>query len=306
MGYFVILPIPYDILDAAIAENLSYFADGFLEFTRSSASSASTIYHLRQEQLGDVGEFRIRKLLDEKSELYIKDPQISSSRDWTEDEKASLQSQIMRDDKLKVIQKVSKKIDSEKDELQYKKIAHLEKAANGLLQRLKSDPFTWPENSHGFVSLETFLDEFASTVKSHLRMSFWQSENSKHKWVTRPESHAKSLFLASLISHLGRSALIFDEVGSGAGYIDIYVVLSNGEKAIIELKMCGNSYSSNYAVEGITQILHYIQNREAKAGYLLVFDGRSRDFGTGMQPDIPVEGLRIITKIVDVRPTVKD
>ena len=136
-------------------------------------------------------------------------------------------------------------------------------------------------------------------------MTFWQSELKDHKWISRPEQHAKSLLLTFLLTTYKNTALIFDEIIAGAGLIDIFIALSNDEKAVIELKMCGLSYSLNYAREGIDQIHHYIENRNARAGYLLVFDGRKRDFGKDIPSDVTIHGSRIISKIVDVRPIVK-
>jgi hypothetical protein len=69
--------------------------------------------------------------------------------------------------------------------------------------------------------------------------------------------------------------------------------------------MCGNGYSLNYAQEGYTQIHHYMENKNAKIGYLIIFDARTRDFGKDVPKNEITEKLRIIVRTIDVRPSVK-
>jgi hypothetical protein len=95
---------------------------------------------------------------------------------------------------------------------------------------------------------------------------------------------------------------VFEELDSGAGRLDLYVQLRGGLTAILELKMCGGGYSSNYAASGETQLVHYMKNRDSKLGYLVVFDARSRDFGKALLSG--GNSLTIITKVVDLRPDV--
>jgi len=153
----------------------------------------------------------------------------------------------------------------------------------------------------GYSDIEKCLDDFASYIKSERRMSFW--EKSGCKWRTRPERYAQDLLHTSLSMRFGGSVYTFEEIGAGAGRIDIYVVTPMGEKAIIELKMCGRGYSEGYAQGGIDQLVHYMENKGTTIGYLMVFDSRKRDFSRGFQ-DSPkfINGMSIITKIVDVRP----
>jgi hypothetical protein len=306
MGYFIILPIPFDVLDAAVAEKLTYFGEDVIEYVRKPLTSVSTIYQLQQEQLENVGELRIRKLIEGKSELFVKDPDNPESRDYTDEEKEYISSKSSREEKILAIQEVNGRIDQEKDKLHERRVRHLHDVANGLLQRLKSDPFTWPAASpQVFVSLEQCLLDFSSYVKSEMRMSFWRSESKGHKWVPSPEQHAKNLLLTFLWARLGKSVLIFDEIRAGAGRVDIFVASPNDECAIVELKMCGNGYSLNYAQEGFTQIRHYMDNKEAKIGYLIIFDSRTRDFSKDIPENEITETSHIIAKAIDVRPSVK-
>src|SRR5690242_2694973 len=117
MGYMIILPVPFDILDAAIAENLTYLPRGFVENEREPITSASVIYHLTQEQLGEVGELRVRKLLQNKSELYLCDPASPKTRHPTEEELTLVRSKSNRDEKVAAMSEINTVINKERDDL---------------------------------------------------------------------------------------------------------------------------------------------------------------------------------------------
>ena len=98
----------------------------------------------------------------------------------------------------------------------------------------------------------------------------------------------------------------FEEIVAGAGRIDLYLKFAGGLSIVVEIKMCGGSYSSAYAAAGEQQITHYMENKGTKLGYLLVFDGRTRDFGkrvlsgrrSGLQSlsDLWMLGLALVAK----------
>ena len=137
-------------------------------------------------------------------------------------------------------------------------------------------------------------------------MTFWQSGDVEgRKWMPRPEEHAKNLLHTFLSGRFGDSIYTFEEITSGAGKVDLFVVSPNKEKVIVELKMCGHSYSTAYAQEGKEQLLHYMKNKGIQIGYLLVFDSRVRDFAQGFQENETINGISITTIVVDVRPYVK-
>jgi hypothetical protein len=309
MGFFVILPIPFEILDAAIAEKLTYFINGFVDFSRTPITPFSTVYQLRQYQLKEVGEIRIRKLLVQESELYVKYPdkfRTLKRREITQEEKEYINSKSDKSERTNAYLEIIRKIDQENDELYARRIKHLNDIADGLLQRLKADPFTWPpEQSRDVLTINNCIDDFIKHTQSQMRMYFWRSQNGKHKWITNPETEAKKMLLNFLAARIGNSALLLEEIKSGAGRIDIFIAFSNEERAVVELKMCGNGYSLNYAQSGLVQVHHYMENKNAKTGYLIVFDSRTRDFGKDIPNDETEEGKRIIAKVIDVRPNVK-
>jgi len=140
-------------------------------------------------------------------------------------------------------------------------------------------------------------------------MTFWKlnKETKKHEWISHPEKQARTLLSTWLSSRFGHDIYTFEEISSGAGRIDIFVISPAGEKAIIELKMCGNRYSLKYAIEGIEQLEHYMKNKKTQTGYLVVFDSRTRDYSKGFgQRQIMINDMTISTAIVDVRPKVKN
>lgn len=98
---------------------------------------------------------------------------------------------------------------------------------------------------------------------------------------------------------------MFEEVGAGAGRVDIFLRLSDGSRVVIELKMCGGrTYAKSYARGGIGQLVHYMENLDTGLGYLVVFDGRVRDFGVDFPETEFADNQTVNTRIIDVRPTI--
>lgn len=161
-------------------------------------------------------------------------------------------------------------------------------------------PNITPEN------FRTLLTEFSKFVRSEVRMTFWKSASGrKHTWIASPEKHGQTLLHTFIKSKYNDAVEVMEEVYTGAGRVDVYLQFSNGFKTIIELKMCGHSYSETYSLEGIKQLDHYLVNKKVHVGYLLIFDSRTRDFQKNIQPIYFVGQNIIYTNVVDVRPSVK-
>lgn len=160
------------------------------------------------------------------------------------------------------------------------------------------------------ISAEDFysaLKEFAFSVSSDSRMHFWYFDKAvgKYKWTKNPEELSKQMLITFLNGKFGKGMVeIVQEPRAGAGFIDIYVLLSGGLKVVIELKMCGNGYSSTYVLSGESQIIHYQINKGTKLGYLVVLDSRSRDYGKHFKKLQTVDGHTIYTVAADMRPLV--
>lgn len=156
--------------------------------------------------------------------------------------------------------------------------------------------------------LEQCLHDYIKFIQNDKRMTFWKYDPllKKHKWVSSPEKHGQNLLHTFIKSRFGGNIEAIEEVSAGAGRLDIYLRFQNGLKTIIELKICGGvGYSEGYALEGIEQLNHYLENKQVYLGYLVVFDGRTRDYGKGIEPHYSYKKFTIRSYVVDVRPGVK-
>lgn len=155
---------------------------------------------------------------------------------------------------------------------------------------------------------ELALTEFADHVASAQRMTFWERDRTKkkraHKWRKNPEAHATALLRSSLAARFGSRMESFVEAPVGAGRIDVFLLLAGGLRLVVELKMCGPSYSAAYAREGLDQLSHYMDGKGTGLGYLLVFDARARDFAKGLAEVEMVGRNTLFVRFVDVRPTI--
>lgn len=165
-----------------------------------------------------------------------------------------------------------------------------------------------PKPTSGPVTREEFetaLGDFGRAVSAMRRMAFWRENKDRQRsWVERPERKAQDLLHMYLQAKFDQRIELYEEIVAGAGRIDLYVKLAGGLSVVIELKMCGGSYSSAYAAAGEHQITHYMENKETNLGYLVIFDGRTRMFGTSVL-SLPSRARTVIEQFIDVRPEVR-
>jgi hypothetical protein len=150
--------------------------------------------------------------------------------------------------------------------------------------------------------LEDALQEFSRFIAGRKRMTFWRMDDKKREWAHSPEGHAQNLLHTYLQAKFGDRVDIFEELDTGAGRLDLYIKLNGGLSVVLELKMCGGRYSSNYAASGETQIEHYMDNRKTHLGYLVVFDARATMQAKPLLSPAPRH--TIVELFVDVRPDV--
>jgi tetratricopeptide (TPR) repeat protein len=155
--------------------------------------------------------------------------------------------------------------------------------------------------------LRAALKEFATFASASKRMDFWEKPEGakKHVWRQRPEKHGQTLLHTYLKASFKERINIFEEISVGAGRLDLLVHFVGGLSAIVELKMCGNRYSTEYARSGEDQIEHYMNNRKVHIGFLIVFDARMRDNGVPLIARATNRENTIEETAIDVRPTVK-
>jgi hypothetical protein len=155
------------------------------------------------------------------------------------------------------------------------------------------------------VSLEEVtesLRNFAAFVSAHKRMRFWSRDpTGKRIWRERPEQFGQDLLHTYLQANFSGRVQVLEEIPAGAGRIDVLLHFSGGLTVMVELKMCGGTYSSTYAASGEHQLSHYMANRDTHIGVLLVLDGRIRDYGNSVLTD-PDPRMTIQELFVDLRP----
>ena len=160
------------------------------------------------------------------------------------------------------------------------------------------------------ISIESFhqtLMDISRSISANSRMHFWKNESGSHKWASNPEQIGKHFLITALEVKYGTGAIdIVQENIAGAGIIDLYITLRGGLKIVVELKICGGGgYSSSYALSGENQLIHYLKNKGTHVGFLVVFDGRKRDYGKGFRPIQVIETNTIYTIAIDMTPTVE-
>ena len=182
---------------------------------------------------------------------------------------------------------------------------------NNLIEnQVKPDFALLNEQEDFVVTIRTFensLDNFITYIQSHMRMDYWEynKKNKTYSWISKPEQRAKRDLQLYFQTEFKDNLLIFDEIRAGAGFIDLYLKFNSGLEILIELKMCGTPYTTNYALQGKEQLAHYLKNKQSKFGYLVVFDGRKKDFEKNLKENLNNSEYTIIVKAVDMRTTIK-
>jgi tetratricopeptide (TPR) repeat protein len=174
-------------------------------------------------------------------------------------------------------------------------------AAGGTILPDKPKPVVAPVSRTTF---EAALADFAKMIAADQRKGFWRIEDKTRKWIQSPENYGRNLLHAYLKAAFKDQINLFRELDAGAGRLDVLVQLAGGLNIILELKMCGQPYSSSYAAEGEVQILHYMENRGVHLGYLIVFDARARDNGKPLLATRSADRFTVGEIFVDVRPDV--
>jgi tetratricopeptide (TPR) repeat protein len=165
-----------------------------------------------------------------------------------------------------------------------------------------------PSSNYKKININDFIDaakEVVDSISQRSRMHLWKydKKSKKYKWINHPEEEVKNLFMQGISQkYFANDFDIIEEVRVGPGKIDLYIIIGNILKTIIELKICGGGYSSTYAISGEQQLSNYLDDKKISFGILIVFDGRIRDFSKGFTPQKMVNGKLIYTITVDMRP----
>ncbi|TMN21884.1 tetratricopeptide repeat protein [Lentibacillus cibarius] len=145
------------------------------------------------------------------------------------------------------------------------------------------------------------LYSFQKIIEKHHTPDFWRRESGKIKWISSPEKKAQQYLLLYLRTQLHPDIEVLDEVVIGEGRMDVYIRIPPGINLILEIKMCGEGYSSTYTKGAIEQTEAYMDKKDCTMGYLVVFDARKRDLGKGFEQLYQLGNKQIETQIIDIR-----
>lgn len=293
-------PIRLNPMNAAVRKHFCALALQDVQCVSIEDTAGFIRYSVSINWLFEIGIVCLQEMPDGQSTELSIVPPIAKGNGWTQEERRIIDSQPDRDAKINVMYEMAATQTAKRAEiLKWQGLVF-----KVFLQQLCSDTTI----AEALRLSSGCFEDFARGIKCDQRMSFWQSDkvSQSHKWISRPEKFAKDLLLTFLNARFGTSICAFEEIKSGAGRIDVLIIMPDDQKVIVELKMCGNGYSEARAKDGREQIKHYLENKNAKLGYLIVFDSRSRNFSKGLQSDTEnIDGLSVTTIVVDVRPDVK-
>ncbi len=115
-------------------------------------------------------------------------------------------------------------------------------------------------------NIKTLLEKFSAALQSKAVDSFWDSRKSL-KLRSKPEAIAQSHLALFMWAVLDGRGVVFREVESGIGYIDLVVLLARTPH-LIEVKLLKGK------LEGPNQLATYMATESRQEGWLIVLDVR--------------------------------
>lgn len=168
-------------------------------------------------------------------------------------------------------------LDQINDYLENTKLAIREQRVLGIQQISSYIPDIFPSTHDRFLD---YLQGFKSRCQKNAD-AFWKSY-SNQDFIQNPENIGRALLTQDLQAFIG-NINIYKETVLAGGRIDLIVNIL-GSEFIVELKICGNGYSKTYAEGGFEQLKSYMNVRDAKRSYLVIFDARVRQDGGNSLP----------------------
>ncbi len=171
------VPLSFDILDALVMECLPGYAPGMVEFTREQITPATVIFWLRQDELGDLGQMRLRKVSKRSSEMSIVRPPRPPSRDPTPEELKAVAAMPGREERLREHAALAKKIRVETDERHRRQKEHLQRVIRAMFSRFELD-LAWKKAMKGWARRR------GPTVRTQIRGQVFKELKDKHpEWT---------------------------------------------------------------------------------------------------------------------------
>lgn len=168
-------------------------------------------------------------------------------------------------------------LDQINDYLENTKKAIREQRVLGVQQVSNYKANIFPSTHDRFLD---YLQGFKSRCQKNSD-AFWKSY-SNQEFIQNPENIGRALLTQDLQAIIN-NANIYKETVLAGGRIDLIINIL-GNEFIVELKICGNGYSKTYAEGGFEQLKSYMNVRDAKRSYLVVFDARMRQDGEKSLP----------------------
>jgi hypothetical protein len=146
------------------------------------------------------------------------------------------------------------------------------------------------------ITINRLLSEYKSAVESRGIDAFWESRK-RNELRSKPEKIAQSLLATALkmLFHQRNSGLVLREFGSGVGFVDVGVVLSN-VLHVVELKVLVKKF------QGPAQLLQYMKQEHRSEGWLIVVDSRPANLKTPIPNVIPTKQGPIKILTIDINP----
>ena len=274
MRFELIVPIEFDVLDAAINVCLpGYVPAGWVEFERIVITPSSTKYALCLEKhgdLGDLGSIHIRKANKTESIINVHDPERPKSKKPSQQEWEQYNfSQYPKEERIKKKLDVLNGYRDEAKELHKKRKDHQKKVISALFSRLANDSATESVFSHKELPTESKLgsiehtrlqiSDFQDLVERQLHNDFFDDG--------KPQEKIARLALQTFLS--GRS---YREVPVRGGQSDILIFNSEG-RLLFETKIWRGAQSFE---AGIKELSEYAigENTDDKlvGAFYIVFD----------------------------------
>lgn len=170
--YALELPIPFDILDAAVMECLpGYVRYGWIDFTREHITPVSVVYMLQHDDLGELGEIKLRKVSEKDSEMVVVDPPRPRDRSATPEEQDAIAATPDAHKRRQAWAALTRKIRGESDKLRQQRRQHQERVIGAMFSRLEHDLAWEKARQKGAIlpSPEDMAMPRGPTVKTQIR-----------------------------------------------------------------------------------------------------------------------------------------
>lgn len=138
------------------------------------------------------------------------------------------------------------------------------------------------------------MKQFALATEARAVDIFWNSRT-RGRLVQRPEKTGQALFATFARGALGDRGLVFRELSSGVGFVDIGVVLGRSLH-IIEMKLLRSRFT------GLAQLQSYMKTENRRTGWLVIFDARSPENKVVVPSKINLAIGRVNVVLVDINP----